>query len=69
LWDQERAEEVLVDVGGRRAAERYQALFERNARGLDELLRKCRVDSIDIDTDADYIKPLTVFFRARARRR
>jgi uncharacterized protein (DUF58 family) len=69
LWDQERGEEVLADLGGRRAAERYQSLLETNARTLEELLRKCGVDSIEIDTKADYVKPLTVFFRARAKRR
>jgi hypothetical protein len=37
-------------------------------RRLSDLFKRYGVDSIDIDTAEDYAKPLSVFFRARAKR-
>jgi uncharacterized protein (DUF58 family) len=68
LWDQERGVERLIDMGGRPAKERFEQAARRREESLKMLFRKYGVDAIDIETGSDYIKPLTVFFRARAKR-
>ena len=69
VWDQENGVERVVDLGGRDARRRFAEAAERRDRELEALFRRYGVDSIDIDTGADYIVPLTRFFRARAKRR
>lgn len=69
LWDQENGVERVVDLGNRKAAQRFKKLLDENRAELDTLLKKYGIDAIDIGTGQDYIKPLNVFFRARARRR
>ena len=68
LWDQETGDERVIDLGSRRSRERYAALVEAEHERLRSLFKRYGVDSIDIDTDEDYTKPLSVFFRARAKR-
>jgi len=69
LWDQELGEEVLIDCSNRRAAERFAGRIKQRDKALNELFNRCGVDSVDIDTHADYIRPLEKFFRARSKRR
>jgi uncharacterized protein (DUF58 family) len=69
LWDQERGVERVVDLSGRGSRERFRKLIEEDTARRDALFRKYGVDTIEIETGEDYIKPLTLFFRARARRR
>jgi uncharacterized protein (DUF58 family) len=68
LWDQESGDERVIDLGGRKSRERFSHLAAERERRLSDLFKRYGVDSIDIDTDEDYAKPLSVFFRARARR-
>ena len=68
LWDQETETERVIDLSGRRARERFARINEDRDRSLQGLFRKYGVDSIDIDTREDYARPLSLFFRARARR-
>lgn len=69
LWDQERGTDRLVDLGSKKAVGRYRRMMQEADGTLRKLLRRHGVDAIDIDTNEDYVKPLNVFFRARARRR
>lgn len=69
LWDQERGVEALVDLGNRKARERLERLVERRDAELAALFRRHKVDWIDIDSGSDYVRPLSLFFRARAKRR
>jgi uncharacterized protein (DUF58 family) len=69
LWDQELNEEVLIDCSNRRAAERFAGRIKQKDEALRELFNRYGVDSVDIDTHADYIRPLENFFRARSKRR
>jgi uncharacterized protein (DUF58 family) len=68
IWDQERGVERVVDVGSRAARERFSAYVARRDAELDGLFKRYGVDRIDIDTQSDYVKPLSLFFRARAKR-
>jgi uncharacterized protein (DUF58 family) len=69
LWDQETGREMLIDCSNRRAVERFAAGIKRRDEQLKELFNRCGLDSVDIDTHSDYIRPLEKFFRARSRRR
>jgi uncharacterized protein (DUF58 family) len=68
LWDQERGVERIMDLRGRAARERFAAHVSRRDEELKSLFNKYGVDRVDIDTQSDYIKPLSLFFRARAKR-
>lgn len=69
VWDQEHGGERVVDLGARGATQRLAAHAREREANLQTLFRRNGVDCVDIDTDADYIVPLTRFFKARARRR
>jgi uncharacterized protein (DUF58 family) len=69
LWDQELGGEIMIDCSNRRAVERFAARIKERDDALAALLTRNGVDSVDIDTHADYIRPLERFFRARSKRR
>jgi uncharacterized protein (DUF58 family) len=69
LWDQERGVERLIDLSGRDARERFTAYIDRRDDELNNLFNRYGVDRVDIDTQKDYIMPLSLFFRARAKRK
>jgi uncharacterized protein (DUF58 family) len=69
LWDQESGVERLIDLSGKASRRRFDELREARDRELETLFRRYKVDSIDIDTVSDYVRPLNLFFRARAKRR
>jgi hypothetical protein len=50
------------------ARARFRQLVQAREERLERLFRRSGVDSIDIDTEQDYTMPLSMFFRARARR-
>ncbi|MFQ5510291.1 MAG: DUF58 domain-containing protein [Candidatus Krumholzibacteriia bacterium] len=69
MWDQERGVERTVDLGSRRARERYQRLLAERDGQREALFKRYGIDHIEIDTGSDFIQPLSVFFRSRAKRR
>ncbi|NIM19229.1 MAG: DUF58 domain-containing protein [Candidatus Latescibacteria bacterium] len=69
LWDQERGVEHVIDLTGRNAVNRFRNKIRERDTALTNLFNRCGVDVIDIDTHSDYIQPLELFFRARAKRR
>lgn len=68
LWDQETGTERVVDLGHTKSRERFSRLVSAEDQRLKTLFRRHGIDSIDIATADDYARPLSVFFRARARR-
>ena len=69
LWDQESGIERVVDLSSRRAQDRYRRLLTERDNERDKLFKRYAVDAINIDTGADFIQPLSVFFRSRAKRK
>ncbi len=69
LWDQERGVGRLIDLGDKASRRRFEELKAARERDLESTFRRYNVDRIDIDTVSDYVKPLNVFFRARAKRK
>ena len=71
LLDQERERDLIgarASVRGD-ARERFAAHARKRNEETAALFRRHGVDCVRIETGRDYIVPLSVFFKARARRR
>jgi uncharacterized protein (DUF58 family) len=68
-WDQEEGVERVIDLSRSDARERFARVAGEREEELRTLFRKNGVDVVNITTGEDYIKPLSLFFRARAKRR
>ena len=66
--DLETGEIRLVDTSVDAVRDAVQSAARRDTAQLERLFKSIGVDYIDIYTDRSYIKPLTRFFRMRARR-
>jgi uncharacterized protein (DUF58 family) len=69
LEDPETGMRVVVDTSDERFRSAFHELEARRRDGLDRVLRRSKVDVIDIETGEPYVKPLMRFFQDRARRR
>ena len=67
--DPETGERYLIDTRDARVRGRFQKAMEKNREARTRLLRKLRVDSVELAANADYATALQRFFRARASRR
>ncbi|MGD9898579.1 MAG: DUF58 domain-containing protein [Calditrichaceae bacterium] len=68
LEDSETGEAVLVDTGSAMIRTGFYNQSLRQQETLTNLFRSIGVDHINILTDRSYIKPITRFFKMRARR-
>ncbi len=66
--DLETGREVWVDTDSRRFRERYAIENERRRKEQRDLLRKLKLDAIEVETGGSYAKALVQFFELRARR-
>lgn len=66
--DSESGEELVVDTGHRRLREAYESDGARRRAARNNLLKRVRVDTIELRTDGNYIGALHRFFRMRERR-
>ncbi len=69
VWDQERQIERMIDVGSARARARFAEHARRRDGELRALFRKSGVDCVRVEGGQDYMVPLSVFFKSRAKRR
>jgi uncharacterized protein (DUF58 family) len=69
VWDQEARKERVIDLGSRAARERFEGYARRRNDETAALFRRHGIDSVRIETGRDYIVPLSVFFKTRAKRR
>ncbi len=68
LEDAETGEAVLVDTGSEMIRTGFYNQSLQQHESLNNLFRSIGVDHINILTDRSYIKPITKFFKMRARR-
>jgi len=66
--DAETGNERWVDTGDRRTRFLFRKMRERDRENLQSLFLSSRLDSIEIETGQNYIKPLVQFFKMRERR-
>jgi uncharacterized protein (DUF58 family) len=68
LEDAETGEQIEVNTSNRAMRAGYAHLVEKRRTELVRTLRRQRIDTISLRTDADYLPPLRAFFRTRERR-
>ncbi len=66
--DAETGKERWIDTGDKKTRQLFQQMRERNRSQRKALFISSRLDSIEIQTGEDYIKPLVQFFRLREKR-
>jgi len=66
--DAETGIERWIDTGDKRTKFLLKKMRERDRENLQSLFLSSRLDSVEIDTGQNYIKPLVQFFRMRERR-
>lgn len=66
--DSESGRAIVVDTGSRRLREAYADDATRRCADRNSLLKRLRIDLIEVRTDADYVGALRRFFRMRERR-
>jgi uncharacterized protein (DUF58 family) len=69
LQDAETGEEFWVDTYDRSVRDNYRRIVSQRRLHLERLMRSADVDRIELQVDQDYVKPLSQFFRMRAKRR
>ncbi len=67
--DAETGRTALVDLSRPAVAEAVAERVRRHDRELERLLKRLRVDLIDVDATGGYVEPLQAFFAGRGRRR
>ncbi len=68
LHDAESGEEVLVDTSSRKVREEYRRRRKAEKARLRDHFMRMKVDSIELQTNKSYVRPLMDFFRRRMRR-
>ena len=69
LVDAETGAASLVDTSSAAVRTAFARRAADRAARTEAVLRASRVDHLTVRTDADYVEPLTAFFRRRAKRR
>ncbi|HEX7343918.1 MAG TPA: DUF58 domain-containing protein [bacterium] len=69
LQDAETGEDFWLDTYDAQVRQQYRNAAQAQKAGLDRLLLGSDVDQIAIRVDQDYVRPISNFFRMRARRR
>ena len=69
VWDQEARVERVIDLHSRKARERFESYARRRNEETAAMFRRHGIDCVRIETGRDYVVPLSVFFKSRARRR
>jgi len=68
LKDAETGEEVMVDTSSSKVRQEYQKKREIAKKKLREHFLRMKIDTIELETNESYIRPLMTFFRRRMHR-
>jgi uncharacterized protein (DUF58 family) len=68
LEDAETGEQIQINTSSKTARDSYAHLADKRRAEMDRMLRVHGIDSIELQTDSDYIPALRGFFRTRERR-
>jgi uncharacterized protein (DUF58 family) len=66
--DAETAEVMLFDTASFRARRLYAQQMEQARDAQRRLFKKLKIDSVELSTEQDYVRPLLLFFKKRAAR-
>jgi uncharacterized protein (DUF58 family) len=65
MLDAETGKSVWVDSSSKKVRDTYQKYWKNRQNSINETLLKFGIDSTDLDTGNDYIKPLMTLFKKR----
>jgi len=68
LEDSETGEQIQVNTSSQATRDAYAHLADKRRADLERMLRRHGIDTIELQTDSDYIPALRGFFRTRERR-
>lgn len=63
--DTESGELKWIDTSDKKLRNEYYNYFNFHMKSTDQLLKSCGVDTINLNTGLDYVKPLINFFKKR----
>ena len=66
IKDAETGQERWIDSGSARVREAYKTWWEKRQTAMSDTFKKCRVDSVSIRTEDDYVKALIALFDKRS---
>ncbi len=65
LHDAETGKEMWIDTSSRKVRNQYSDWWNKSNVTISQSLAKCRIDSVQISTAEDYVKPLVKLFKSR----
>ena len=63
--DAETGKMKWIDTSSSKIRASYKKYWDDNSRKIKQIMNKCKVDSTDICTNEDYVKPLITLFKMR----
>ena len=66
IKDAETGQECWIDSGSARVREAYKTWWEKRQTAMSDTFKKCRVDTVSIRTEDDYVKALIALFDKRS---
>ena len=63
--DAESGRTAIINTSSRKVRREYAAWWTESRRKADTLMRRYKIDSVDVATDQDYVKALISLFRSR----
>ena len=66
IKDTETGQERWIDSGSARVREAYKTWWEKRQTAMSDTFKKCRVDTVSIRTEDDYVKALIALFDKRS---
>ena len=67
--DAESGQSLWVDTGSRKVREEYNRNRLEKSTELNNILKRSKVDSVELFTDESYVSPLMNFFKGRGKRK
>lgn len=65
IKDAETGVERWIDTSSKNVREAYNSWWDKRQELMNETFNKCRVDSVSVETDEDYVKALLALFGKR----
>ena len=65
IKDAETGQERWIDSSSARVRAAYKEWWDRRQAAMSDSFKKCRVDSVSVRTEADYVKALIALFDKR----
>ncbi|MGM0462002.1 MAG: DUF58 domain-containing protein [Fibrobacterota bacterium] len=69
MIDPETGERALVDTSRKKFRRKFAEAAQNHRKNLRNLLKKYKIDQLEVDTETGYVEPLISFFHRRETRR